>query len=390
MTTDALDKETSEPAGIYVHVPFCAQKCRYCDFYSVNDIGLQRPFVAALEKEVAMVAENLGPCDTVYFGGGTPTVIGPAAFSGIFDNLARHISILSDAEVTLEANPGTITPAQLKTYRHNGINRINIGVQSFREDNLRFLGRIHTAREAELALKWARQAGFENIGLDLIYGLPGQKISDWQEDLESAVARAPEHISCYTLTLEPGTPLERDYRHGKFQVAKEDQVARMVKTTVSFLAENGYRQYEVSSFARSEMVRSRHNLKYWHFVPYVGFGPAAHSYLPPIRRWNKADVAAYMDDLDAGDLPIDETETLTRERAMIEAIYLGLRLNDGIDLPDFEERFGLSFAKVFGAVTGDLQADNLIYVDNRRCALTPDGLVLMDSIASRLIDCINI
>lgn len=388
MTLEPSHTESQEPAGIYVHIPFCEQKCPYCDFYSVCDDSMHQSFIDALEKEMVLVKDDIGPCDTVYFGGGTPTVLGPAAISKVFDYIGRHFTIQSNSEITIEANPGTISLDQLRSYRQSGISRINIGVQSFNADNLEFLGRIHTAEEARQSLHWARQAGFDSVGLDLIYGLPGQGINDWQDDLESAVAFAPEHISCYSLTIEAGTSLDRDFRHGLFQIAEDEDVARMLKTAVSYLADNGYSQYEVSNFANAVSNRSKHNLKYWNSVPYIGLGPSAHSLLPPVRRWNKPDLAAYIADLEAGELCLDETESLSREQMIIEAIYLGLRQNKGVNLLEFEQRFGISFPEIFGGVTGDLIKRKLLKLNNSQCKLTLDGLVLMDSIVGQLIDCI--
>jgi oxygen-independent coproporphyrinogen-3 oxidase len=378
----------SEPAGIYVHIPFCERKCPYCDFYSICDPLLYNPFFDALVREIELAADQSRRCDTVYFGGGTPTVMGAESITAILEKLKRHFDILPDSEITIEANPGTVTRQELKACREAGITRINIGVQSFDDDNLKFLGRIHTAAEASAALKWAAEAGFDALGLDLIYGLPGQTIEVWQADLQTAFTFAPDHLSCYTLTIEPGTPLERDFEHGLFQVLEDGQVAQMLKTTVALLADSGYRQYEVSNFARRPTSRSRHNLKYWTFVPYLGLGPSAHSFEPPVRRWNKADVIAYIKDLERGDLPEEGSETLTRRQMMIEAVYLGLRLNEGINVLEFEDRFQVSFSKTFGHVTEALEKNGLLNIAGSRCALTTDGLVLMDSVVGRMVECL--
>ena len=380
--------QTPEPAGIYVHFPFCERKCPYCDFYSICDPSLHRPFMDALSREIELTAAQFKRCDTVYFGGGTPTVMGAETITAVLKKLKLHFDILPDSEITIEANPGTVTRQALEACRQAGITRINIGVQSFDDDNLNFLGRIHTAAEARTALRWSAKSGFDSIGLDLIYGLPGQTINDWQSDLQTALTFAPDHLSCYTLTIEPGTPLERDLQHGLFQVLEDRQVARMLKTTVAFLADNGYRQYEVSNFARIPASRSRHNLKYWTFVPYLGLGPSAHSFEPPVRHWNKADVSAYIRDLERGELPVEGSETLNRRQMMIEAVYLGLRLNEGMTIEAFEERFQVSFSKTFGHVTEALEKNGLLTVAANRCALTTDGLALMDSVVGRMVDCL--
>ncbi|QTA92682.1 radical SAM family heme chaperone HemW [Desulfonema magnum] len=378
-----------EPAGLYVHIPFCIRKCPYCDFYSITDLSFKHAFINALMREMQMEAGFFQKTrfffDTLYIGGGTPSVFDAEDIGQIIETARNAFPILPDAEITIEVNPGTVTPEKLRGYYRAGVSRINIGVQSFQEENLRFLGRIHSAEEAHLAIQWARKAGFDNIGLDFIYGLPGQTELSWIPDLERAVESEPAHLSCYMLTYEEGTAMDKDRRKGCFVPLSEGRVADLFQTTVDFLSKQGYAQYEISNFARSGPERSRHNQKYWQDVPYLGFGPSAHSYVSPCRYWNHRSVKKYLSDIGAGRFPIAEKEILTREQQITEAIYLGLRTTDGIDIEKFDEKFGVSFHEMFGEMTDCFEENGLIKTDEKRCALTRRGMLFLDSVVSALV-----
>ncbi|MGA9479815.1 MAG: coproporphyrinogen-III oxidase family protein, partial [Desulfobacterales bacterium] len=291
-------------------------------------------------------------------------------------------------EVTVEVNPGTVDLDSLQRLRQAGANRLNVGVQSFRARNLAFLGRIHSAIEAERVLAWSHAAGFDNIGIDLIYGIPGQTLDSWKIDLVRALDCNLSHLSCYSLTFEPGTPLEVDLRRGKFTAADEDRVVELYLQALEVLGRGGFEQYETANFARSRGRRSRHNCKYWSFSPYLGLGPSAHSFIEPERFWNCADVDRYIRQLDNGRRPIEESETLTREELMIEAVYLGLRLSDGIDMSAFNDRFGIGFMEHFGAKSAAFELAGLLTTTDGHCRLTPRGMLLLDTIAAAFIDCI--
>ena len=382
-------------AGLYVHIPFCINKCPYCDFYSITDLSLKSEFMGALMQEMQLTRNDALQFDTLYMGGGTPSVLDAKNIGQIIENAHQSYEILDNAEITLEVNPETITTEQLEAYRHTGVNRIIIGVQSFDQANLHFLGRLHKSTDANLAVKWTRDAGFENIGLDLIYGLPEQTIKSWLLDLRHAVEAEPQHLSCYILTCEPGTPLDKNRQEGRFQPLSERQVSELFETTLSFLSSHGYVQYEISNFAlarsdristeNSEPNQSRHNQKYWSFVPYIGLGPSAHSFLEPHRRWNHPSVKKYIHKLAAGKLPLGGKETLSPEQLMIEAVYLGLRQTKGISVDAFDKKFGVSFKAMFGEITTGLREKGLIKYSQNRCALTPKGMLLLDSIASMFI-----
>ena len=250
------------PAGLYFHIPFCKRKCPYCDFYSVTGRDHLAAFLAALHREIALRAAPEMTVNTVYFGGGTPSLLSPAAVADVLAAVRTHFNLLADVEVTLETNPGAVGREGLARLRKIGVNRLNIGVQSFRDDALHFLGRIHNRAEACAVIDQARAAGFDNLGVDLIYGLPGQTLAGWESDLEQALHYRPEHLSCYILTFEPGTPMTRDLERGRLAPLAESRVVDMFETTAAVLSGHGYDHYEISNFARTPDFRSRHNMKY--------------------------------------------------------------------------------------------------------------------------------
>lgn len=378
-------KPETRHAGIYIHIPFCVKKCPYCDFYSITDHSLVKEFVNALTHEMAMYSEVGLLLDTLYIGGGTPSVLESTEINRIIEKAFSLFQITSDPEITIEVNPGTVTPKSLKSFRQSGINRINIGIQSFEDGNLKFLGRIHSAEEAETAIKWARNAGFENIGLDLIYGIPEQTEKSWLSDLETALRFEPEHLSCYMLTYENGTPLYKNLKSGKFSSLPESLAVSMFGSTGDFLEKNGYIHYETSNFARSEGKKSRHNIKYWSYIPYIGFGPSAHSFYGTRRSWNRRSIQDYINDIDSGIMPVEGNETLTREQQIIETIFLGLRQKRGIDIGFFNEKFNVRFADIFSETISDLSKKELIFIRDDRCALTRKGMVLLDSICAEFV-----
>ncbi len=323
--------------------------------------------------------------DTLYIGGGTPSVLDSAEIDRIVEKAFSLFQITSDPEITIEVNPGTVTPESLKNFRQSGINRINIGIQSFQEGNLKFLGRIHSANEGETAIKWARNAGFENTGLDLISGIPGQTEKSWLSDLEKALMFEPEHLSCYMLTYEHGTPLYMDLKNGRFSTLSESSAASMFGSTGDFLEKNDYIHYEISNFARGENKKSRHNLKYWSDIPYMGFGPSAHSFYGTKRSWNSRNVSDYIKNIESGAPPVEGEENLTRQQQIIEAIFLGLRQKCGIDIGFFNDKFNVRFEDIFSDTISDLSKKKLITISDNNCALTRKGMVLLDSICAEFV-----
>jgi putative oxygen-independent coproporphyrinogen III oxidase len=379
-----------KPAGLYVHIPFCMRKCCYCDFYSISDLSQISGFLAALKREMQMNRGTPFVFDTVYIGGGTPSVLAPEEIRDIIETASRYFSIASDCEKTIEVNPGTASLDNFSEYRKFGVNRLNIGVQSFDNKNLDFLGRLHSGNDARLSIEWARRAEFDNIGLDLIFGLPGQDKTNWLSDLTTAANLEPSHLSCYMLTCEDGTPLDRDVKSGRIRLASEGKVLDLFDTTIDYLTSHGFHHYEVSNFARlagpdRKVITSRHNLKYWTSVPYLGLGPSAHSFIEPERYWNHRSVATYVREIKAGKSAVAEKERLTQEQMMIEAIYLGLRTTRGIDLDMFNNKFDFDFIEFFGTTIGELETKGMIRIGEKCCALTRKGLLFIDSIASMFI-----
>ena len=380
-----MDRETL--AGLYIHIPFCIKKCFYCDFYSTTDLAKQDLFLASLLSEIELTAPSLFKFDTLYVGGGTPSVLPAEAIGQIIAAAFRHFDFKSDAEITLEVNPGTVTAGDFKKYRSFGVNRLNIGVQSFHEDNLKFLDRIHSPSEALATLEWAWQAGFDNIGMDLIYGLPQQDEKNWREDLNQALQTYPAHLSCYLLTCESGTPLENEVRSGQLQLPTEKILKKLYEITVWYLTNHNFLHYEISNFAYQpkdgrNCRKSRHNLKYWTFAPYIGLGPSAHSYLDPERHWNHRSVVKYSRDIREGKLPIADKETLSREQRFMESVYLGFRMTEGIDLANFEHRFGFDFLAIFAEKIREFEKSGWIKVSPTHCALTRSGMIMHDSITA--------
>ena len=381
---------TNPPAGIYIHIPFCAKKCLYCDFYSITDLSLRDDFLDALDREIT-ATQSLLPFDSLYIGGGTPSILPAHQIGRIIERIYRQFNLDVSAEITLEVNPGTVTLESLKAYRQSGVTRLNIGVQSFQDSMLQWLGRMHSALEAKAAIRWARAAGFDQIGMDLIYGIPGQNRQTWIADLHQAISFAPEHLSCYMLTCEPETPLERMKRRQEYEAMADADVCDLFEATVSELAEKGYLLYEISNFARNDcnlpdINRSRHNQKYWTGAAYIGFGPAAHSYLCPVRYRNHRSIETYITDIKRGMLPVAEKETLNLQQQLMEIVFLGLRTQEGIYIERFDEKSEKPFQTLFQDLLTDPELKAFFRLTLKRCALTFQGMIYLDSIAAMFVD----
>jgi oxygen-independent coproporphyrinogen-3 oxidase len=378
--------------GLYIHIPFCLKKCAYCDFYSLTDLTLRQPFVDALLQEMVLAQNSEDVTDTLYFGGGTPSVLTRRQIQALYRQAGELFHISSDSEITMEVNPGTISSNDFVILKQIGVNRINIGIQSFTSEMLKFLGRIHNPEQAKKTLEDARQAGFENIGLDLIFGIPGQTRTAWQADLDTALSFSPEHIACYMLSFEPGTLLTEQMQAGTIKAHCEQDLADLFRETQDSLGMAGYEQYEISSYAKvsadGACRRSRHNQKYWSFAPYTGLGPSAHSYRPPSRYWNLRNLRDYLQAISRNRLPLENSEKTSPEQQITEAIYLGLRTADGIDTAKFKEKFNLDFDLALNDTLNMFCHDSLMVQHNGRYALTPKGMLFHESIVSRLLDII--
>ncbi len=378
------------PLGIYIHVPFCGRKCPYCDFYSTTDFSRLDPFREALTREIHRRAQPGRLVDTIYFGGGTPSAVPAALITGTLAALHTAFAVNPRAEITVEVNPESASPEKLAAYRRAGINRLSIGAQSFSDANLRLLGRRHSAADAAAACENARAAGFENLSLDLIYGIPGQDEAGWRDDLEAAVALAPQHLSCYTLTFEPHTVFHQQAAKRRIHPLPEGKVHDLFLLTGDFLAVHGYLRYEVSNFARRDPYDgrpavSRHNSRYWTFAPYLGFGPAAHSFIGSTRSWNVRSVRRYCEKIAVDGTAVAGREELSAAQQMTEALYLGLRTSAGIDIAAFNRRFDVNFAALFGEKIGLFEKKGLMAVDSGACRLTRQGMPVLDAVVGELV-----
>lgn len=375
------DSKVSHNPGLYIHVPFCRSKCRYCTFYSVTSVDAIPDYIEALCREMEMYRGIFDTFDTVYLGGGTPSVLPLYAIEKILSEVQKHFTFTDDPEITLEGNPQDLDMQILTSLRDCGINRLNIGVQSFDDPILSFLGRRHTSATAESALSNARHAGFTNIGVDLMYGIPGQSIEQWFATLDHALRHTPEHLSCYELTIDANTPLGKQLEQGTISLPDEELQSDFFIKTSEHLEYAEYVHYEVSNFARILTLASRHNQKYWHHTPYLGLGPAAHSFLNNRRWWNHRSLSKYIDNLRQGETPVEDTEHLTSDELKLEALYLGLRTQSGIDLADFKTTYGediLSEKK--DIITGLVDAGLVIISQGRLCP-TRRGMAVADSLS---------
>ena len=358
-------------AGLYVHVPFCYRKCGYCDFFSVEPDGVDE-YVDAVLAEARMRAPTFGRFQTLYLGGGTPSVLPRASLQRLAEGLRETCELAPDAEVTLEANPDDVTPEAARHWRSLGFDRLSLGVQSLQDDVLRWLGRRHDAGQALRAIGSIRDAGFANLGLDLIWGIPGQSADGWTATLERAVAERPEHLSCYQLTLEPHTPLGRS-EDG--HLPGEERARQQFVSTSQQLRESGFEHYEVSNFARGS--RSRHNHLCWTHVPYLGLGPSAHSFDGRRRWWNVSSVPRYTARVLGDVSPASGSEQLDDHQLGLEALMLGLRTSDGVSM-DVVRRF-----TEWEQTVGALQEEGLVEVDGAFLRPTLEGLLLADGIPLR-------
>jgi len=380
------------PYSLYFHVPFCRQRCYYCDFNTFA--GMERwipAYTAALCTEIEKVAAQIGeriPVHTIFFGGGTPSLLKGEQFEVILQVVDDHFEVLPDSEVSLEANPGTVSLEYLKALRALGFNRLSLGMQSANPEELRLMGRIHDASEVIQAVKWTRQAGFDNLNLDLIFGLPSQALDQWQNSVELALGMNPDHISMYALTIEEGTPFFNWFQRGMIVAPDDDLAADMYEWAGERLESAGYHQYEISNWARSRedgtFLACRHNLQYWRGLPYLGFGPGAHGFARGMRSANVGLIPAYINQASqnpAGNFPAGpaaaETRLVDRMTEMQETMMMGLRLvEEGVSLTQFADRFNQPMEAVFGEPIQRLMHQGLLEKVNGCLRLTRHGRLL--------------
>jgi oxygen-independent coproporphyrinogen-3 oxidase len=364
--------------GLYIHVPFCVSKCVYCDFYSETCLSDVSAWLTALGREMLLYRDLFPAFDTLYVGGGTPTVLGEDQLGRLFEMACRSFAFTDDPEITVEANPNDITAGKLAVLRECGVNRISLGVQSFDDHELAFLQRRHTAREAEQALELIGRSGIATLGVDLIYGIPGQTMEGWINTLEHAIAFRPAHVSCYQLTVAGGTPLHDMQGRGAVRMPGEDEGECLFLATAQCLEKAGYVHYEISNYARGETNVSRHNSKYWRHVPYLGLGPAAHSFKDGRRWWNRRSVTGYCGALGEGRTPVIGEEVLTSEQLELESLCLGLRTTGGV------ERALLSSTSRRRALLDELLRADYVKLQGQKVVSTTKGFLVADRLAAAL------
>ncbi|MCI0449269.1 MAG: radical SAM family heme chaperone HemW [Chlorobi bacterium] len=369
--------------GIYLHVPFCDTKCIYCDFYSITNHSQKEKFISALKKEIVSHSHKLSSrkFDTIFFGGGTPSLLSYSDFNSIFEALYSTYNISPESEITIESNPGTLNAEKLREFKKLPINRISLGVQSFIDSELKFLTRIHSAGEAVYSVKTAQDLGFENINVDLIFALPNQNLENWKYNLETAVGLNTQHISAYSLIFEEGTPLFNLRQCGKVNEADIELEHQMFEFTMEYLKAKGFKQYEISNYAK-DGFECKHNLKYWNHEEYIAFGPSASSFIAGKRWTNVRNLAKCTELVESGKDAADFTETIDTKTSIYEHIFLGLR-SKGIELNDFKSKYKFDFREKYSAPVKELIKNGFAEINNDTFRLTTKGYALCDEIASK-------
>ncbi len=380
-----MPADSLKPGGIYIHIPFCAARCRYCDFFSTTAFERADAFVDALLREMDLLSARVtGAFDTVYIGGGTPSVLSPGRIARIIGAVFENFRILPGAEVSVEANPDSASAAWLESARRAGVTRVSIGVQSFDNRMLAFLGRIHRAKQAKTAVATARSLEFDSVSLDIMYGMPGQTDDGLCKDLETAISLLPDHLSCYMLSYEKGTPLSRALASHEFAPLPDENCRHFFEKVSRFLVDNGFYHYEISNFAKGRGHVCRHNIKYWERAPYAGLGPSAHSYDGKSeRRWNFSDLDSYITTVKEGELPVQSFEKLSVQQRMMEAVYLGFRTSAGVSAESFRSEFGVGFESLFLPAIEQCNRDGLLERSDSGYTPTLRGMLFHETLALR-------
>ncbi|PJJ74477.1 oxygen-independent coproporphyrinogen-3 oxidase [Thermoflavifilum aggregans] len=371
-------------AGFYLHIPFCRQACYYCNFHFSTSLAAMDEMVQAMQMEIQMHASawNKHHFESLYFGGGTPSLLSEKHLHALLETIYANYDIDPLAEITLEANPDDMTPDKLRLWKLAGINRLSIGVQTLSNNLLRALHRSHDARQATASIQLALDAGFENISADLIYGIPGLTDAYWVDEIKQLLALQIPHLSCYALTIEPRTALDHLIRKQKFPQVDDEQIARQYLMLLDIMESAGYEPYEISSFARPGF-RSRHNSKYWQGVPYLGIGPSAHSYQPPYRRWNIAHNAKYIQSIQQQQLPYEE-ECLTITMQYNEYVMLRLRTMEGVYVQEMGNLFGSGYVQYFQQQIQPWIHSHHVVCQEMHYVLSREGRLFADRIAASL------
>jgi len=370
--------------GLYVHIPFCSAICNYCNFNrGLFDESLKRQYVSALREEIRRRGDA-GAADTIFFGGGTPSLLEPSEVEAIINTCRESFAVSPDAEVTLEANPETVTPERLEGFRAAGVNRLSFGVQSFRDEELARLSRLHSADRARDVCRMARAAGFDNLSLDLMMWLPGQSVAQWLESVDATIALDPDHASLYLLEIYPNAPLRDAMARSQWSVAPDDDAAEMYVQAMERLEEAGYEQYEISNVARPGR-ESRHNLKYWMDGEWHGFGCGAHSTRKGVREKNVASTAEYISLVTSGGQLAVERRALSEHTQLEEALFTGLRLSRGVDLASIESRYKVDVWTTYGGELQPFVDQGLLIYDGAQLSLTRPGMLLANEVMAVFI-----
>lgn len=371
-------------AGIYIHIPFCKSRCIYCGFYSTTLLDLRKKYINAVCREMELRKNYIRePFSTIYLGGGTPSLLDEAELTKLFLYINNVYDVDRNAEITMECNPDDITPEFTNMLSRLPINRISMGAQTFADSRLRLLHRRHNSDEVKHAVKLLREAGIKNISIDLMFGFPDESLSQWKEDISAALALNVEHISAYSLMYEEDTPLWKMLDTGKVKEIDEELSLTMFKELVCQLTDAGYEHYEISNFARPG-YRSRHNSSYWHQVPYIGLGAAAHSFDLNSRQWNVADLKLYIEEINNGIIPM-EREELDNDTTFNDIITTALRTSDGIDLNAMETRLGKRYRNTLISAAGKHIEQGLLEIRHDRLRLTAEGIFISDMVMSDLM-----
>jgi oxygen-independent coproporphyrinogen-3 oxidase len=367
-------------SGIYLHIPFCDTKCIYCDFYSITNHERKDELINCLIKEIDDKSPALKDkhFDTIFFGGGTPSLLSYEDFSRLFEELYSHLSIAGNSEITIEANPGTLNRKKLTQFKKLPVNRISFGVQSFIDSELKFLTRIHSSNQAAESITSAQEAGFDNLNLDLIFAIPSQTIESWNYSLEKALELGTQHISAYSLIYEEGTILYDLFKKRKVSKAEEETECRLFDYTMEFLTANEFNQYEVSNYAKNG-YECRHNLKYWTRSEYIGFGPSAASFIDEKRWVNVRDINEYITRVNSNVKTYDSMENIDNETSIYEYIFLALR-SKGINLKEFAGKYNFEFEDRYKSAVMAMIKNEFAVKENSIFKLTPKGYALCDEI----------
>ncbi|MGM0445089.1 MAG: radical SAM family heme chaperone HemW [Bacillota bacterium] len=372
--------------GLYIHIPYCRKKCSYCDFYSINYKNDNlKEYLKYLNKEIQLYSKALDnkQIKTIYIGGGTPSLLSPIEVDNLLNQIDKNFDIANNIEITMESNPDSLNEKKVVEYKQVGINRISIGIQSFINKELNILGRIHDSKKA-ISIIEILQKQMSNYNIDLIFALPGQKYDDFKFNLDKVLKYSPPHISLYNLQIEEGTLLYKQYQSGNITTISEELDYKMYNNAIDVFENAGYKHYEISNFAK-ENYKSKHNLIYWNYRPYLGLGPSAHGFNGHNRYYNFINLKEYIDQLKEEKLPVDSIIYLSQDELISERMIMGLRLLDGINKKDFENRFERSLNNVYKDVIIDLKKQGLLAEDNKKIYLTKKGLNLGNKVFSEFL-----